>query len=377
MHKLSSLCRRLAALLITLSLTLTLPISSAVQPALSAASALLLDADSGTVLLEKNARSRMGMASTTKIMTALVAAERLSPDTVVVIPREAVNVEGSSVYLCEGERLTVLQLLHCVLLASANDAATAIAIAAAGSVSEFCALMNDRAASLGLTDTHFVNPHGLYHPDHYTTAYDLALIAAQALKNDIVRRIVATKRATVPQGVTQDGQTPPAMRYLYNHNKMLSLYEGAIGLKTGYTTDTGRCLVSAAERDGMTLIAVTLRAPDDWRDHRAMLDYGFAAYERALLFDVGEFTYSYPVCGGNEQYVTLVNSEPIALTLPRKRGDISLIVESCQRLEFAPIASGDRLARLVVSAEGQTAVSPLTAAHGVAKYQGKLYKNKR
>ena len=373
MHKLLTLPRALIALILLFAITLTptLRVSSvgadAPIPTLSASSALLLEPESGAVLLEKNARARMGMASTTKIMTALVAAERLAPDTVVVIPREAVNVEGSSVYLCEGERLTALQLLYCVLLASANDASTAIAIAAAGSVEGFCALMNERAASLGLVDTHFVNPHGLYHPDHYTTAYDLGVIAAEALKNDVVRQIAATKRATVPQGVTEEGQTPPATRYLYNHNKLLSLYEGAIGLKTGYTTDTGRCLVSAAEREGMTLIAVTLRAPDDWRDHSAMLDYGFAAYERAPLFEVGEFTCSYPVCGGNEQYVTLVNSEPIILTLPRKRGKTELLVESFQHFEFAPVAAGDTLARLSVYVEGQTALSPLVAAHGVAK----------
>lgn len=373
MWKLSSLMRRFTALFLLLSITLSpilRPSATAMTvtvPTLSASSALLLDADSGDVLFEKNARTPMGMASTTKIMTALIAAELLAPEKVVSIPREAVNVEGSSVYLCEGERLTVRQLLYAVLLASANDAATAIAIAAAGSVNEFCVLMNERAAELGLRDTNFVNPHGLYHPDHYTTAYDLAVISAEALRNSTVREIVATRRTTIPQGVTYDGQTPPATRYLYNHNKLLSLYDGAIGLKTGYTTDTGRCLVSAALRDGLTLIAVTLRAPDDWRDHTAMLDYGFAAYERTELYGVGEFIYSYPICGGCEQYVTLTNSAPIVLTLPRRRESATTVIEAHQHLEFAPVAAGAQLALLTVYSHGRSACSPLVAAHSVSK----------
>ena len=236
---------------------------------LSAESAILMDASDGSVLYEKNAHARKGMASTTKIMTALVAAQSMPLDKNILIPKEAVGIEGSSVYLTEGESLTVRQLLYALLLSSANDAATALAIASAGSVESFAEKMNLFAKELGLSDTHFINPHGLYHEDHYTTAFELALITAAALRNTTVKEIVSTYKTDIPLGNEKKG------RLLVNHNKLLKLYEGAIGVKTGFTKKTGRCLVSAAERDGLTLIAVTLNAPDDWNDHIKMLDHGF------------------------------------------------------------------------------------------------------
>ena len=355
-----------AALIIAVALSLPvfcLPINAG-APSLSAKSAILIDAE-GLTIFEKNADARMGMASTTKIMTALVVTERLSPDTVVSIPPEAVNVEGSSVYLCEGELLTVEELLYALMLASANDAAVALAIAAAGSVESFAEKMNERAYELGLRDTHFVNPHGLNHEEHYTTARELARITAEALRYPSLRRIVATPKTTIPQGITPDSPEGAAERYLYNHNKMLRLYEGAIGVKTGFTKATGRCLVSAAERDGLTLIAVTLNASDDWNDHSAMLDYGYSLYERVTLFGVGEFTCSYPVTGGREQYVTLANSQPITLTLKKNRAKTECAVYSPQRFEFAPVTEGALIATLHVSVGDAVATSPLIAAHGV------------
>lgn len=371
---LSRALRPVMAIVITLSLMLSLsPVANALPESLSlsAKSALLMDASDGTVLFEKNAYEPMGMASTTKIMTALLAAERLPADRIITIPKEAVNVEGSSVYLTAGERLSAEHLLCALLLASANDAATALAIAVSGSVEAFANDMNDRAEKLGLKDTHFVNPHGLSHEEHYTTAYDLALLSAEALKNDTVRRIAAMPTADIPQGITADSPEAATTRHLYNHNKMLRLYKGAIGLKTGYTAATGRCLVSAAERDGLTLIAVTLNAPDDWRDHTAMLDYGYSLYECVTLCDAGEFTYQYPVTGGTEGYVTLVNSEPLVLTLPKERRSETYLVNSHQRFEFAPVSEGDSLATLTVYASGKTAVSPLVSAHGVSALKKK------
>lgn len=251
---------------------------------LSAESAVLIDANSGNVLYSKNHTERMEMASTTKIMTALVAAESFDSKKTVRVSPEAVGVEGSSVYLYEGEQITMEELLYSLLLQSANDAATAIAIAVAGSVEEFADMMNARASEMGLDNTHFTNPHGLSDNEHYTTAYDLAIIASHALKNETVREIVSTYKKTIPI----DSRCNP--RTLVNHNKMLRLYDGAIGVKTGFTKRAGRCLVSAAERDGLTLIAVTLNAPDDWRDHTQMLDFGFDSYESLLIAEVGAFS---------------------------------------------------------------------------------------
>lgn len=333
----------------------------------SAKSALLMELEDRRVLFEKSPDLRLGEASTTKIMTALVASELLPLSDVVAVPPEAVGVEGSSVYLKEGELLSVRELLLALLLESANDAAVALAVASAGSVCAFAERMNEKARELGLKDTHFTNPHGLYDEAHYTTARELAIITAEALKKSELREIFATRRATIPSGVGASLPEGEGVRYLYNHNKMLSLYEGAIGVKTGYTRATGRCLVSAAERDGMTLICVTLSAPDDWNDHVSLLDFGFSAYGRVTLYGAGELCFPYAVSGGREQYVTAVNSEPLTLTLP-KDSDYSptLSFEFPQRFELAPIEEGALLGQVTVTLDGARLCSPLVAAYGVS-----------
>lgn len=331
---------------------------------ISARSAILIDSD-GAVLAQKNAGERMGEASTTKIMTSLVIAETMPLDTLVTIPAEAVGIEGSSVYLCEGEMLTVKELLLALLLESANDAAVALAIASAGSVEAFAEKMNARAKELGLEDTSFKNPHGLYHEEHYTTAYDLAQISAQALKLPALREIFSTKKAQISSRVTEDMPEGEGKRYLHNHNKMLTLYDGAIGIKTGFTKKTGRCLVSAAERDGLTLIAVTLNAPDDWRDHTLLLDYGFDNYERVTLFDVGEFSYQYAVSGGREQFVRATNSLPLTLTLPKNSNEYSTLLDFEQRFELAPLREGTPLGTLTLRSSLGSTSSPLVAAYSV------------
>ena len=255
------ICRALSFIL-ALSLvfcTLFMPAhaeeTAASPPSLSAKSALLMEADNATVVLERNAHTRLPMASTTKIMTALVALELAAPDTVIEIDAAAVGTEGSSVYLCEGETLTLEELLYALMLESANDAAVAIAIGVAGSEEAFVDEMNRRATSLGLCNTHFANPHGLDAEAHYTTAYELALIAREALQDSLLKTIVSTRKTTIPH------QSTDGVRLLVNHNKMLRQYDGCIGLKTGYTQKSGRCLVSAAERDGVTMIAVTIDSP--------------------------------------------------------------------------------------------------------------------
>ena len=311
---------------------------TASPPSLSAQSALLMEADSKNIVFEKNAHTRLPMASTTKIMTALVALEAAPPDTVIEVDASAVGTEGSSIYLCEGEKLTLEKLLYALMLESANDAAVAIAIGVAGSQEAFVDAMNRKATSLGLSDTHFANPHGLDAEAHYTTAYELAIIAREALKNPLLKTIVSTRKTTIPH------QDTDGVRLLVNHNKMLRQYDGCIGVKTGYTQKSGRCLVSAAERDGVTMIAVTIDSPDDWNDHTKLLDYGFANYRRVELCPA-DYQFCLPVVGGKEPYVMLGVEQAVSITLPVGVGVIEQTVE-CPRHVFAPVKQGEICGRM-------------------------------
>ncbi|MBE6538726.1 MAG: D-alanyl-D-alanine carboxypeptidase [Ruminococcaceae bacterium] len=311
----------------------------------SAHSAVLLNAESGEVYFEKNANEKLPMASTTKIMTALVALENSDARDTVAIDRRAVGVEGSSIYLTEGELLTMENLLYALLLASANDAAAAIAIEVGGSIEEFAAMMNEKAAELGLENSHFENPHGLDSEGHYTSALDLAKLTSAALKNETFARIVSTYKTTIPM----NGGT----RVLINHNKLLRSYEGAIGVKTGFTKRSGRCLVSAAERDGLRLIAVTINAPGDWQDHSAMLDRGFEEYHKINALEKGAYLISIPVIGGKEQSVLCSNEGAISATLPSSVsvGDCHLKLEAPSFL-YAPVEKGEVVGKLVCMADG-------------------------
>ena len=315
----------------------------------SAKSAILIEASSGDVVYEKNAHERLPMASTTKIMTALVALENCDPDKKFVIPAEATGIEGSSAYLKEGETLTMRELLMCLMLESANDAATAIALLTAGGVPEFAEMMNEKAEGLGLCNTHFENPHGLDSKDHYTTAEDLAKLAAYALGNETFRETVSTKNATV---TLHDGE---GVRMLSNHNSLLRSYDGAIGVKTGFTKTSGRCLVSAAERDGVTMIAVTLSAPDDWNDHRAMLDYGFSKYTNVKLAVPEQFTCVLPIAGAaGSENVTCTNTGSFSLTVKNEDAErISTRIET-NGLLFAPCDEGSEVGHVVFSLDGKT-----------------------
>ena len=348
--------------------SVVIPAGDASLPAaftgVNARAALLMEAETGEVIFGQNEDARLPMASTTKIMTALVALEALPPDTPVKITAASVGVEGSSIYLAEGEVLTLEQLLYALLLESANDAATAIAVAVSGSVEGFAERMNRKASELGLTDTHFVNPHGLDDPDHYTTAYELAVITRAALENEIFRAICATERRTIPLHGTE------GVRLLLNHNKLLNRYEGCIGVKTGFTKKTGRCLVSAAERDGVTLIAVTLNAPDDWRDHTAMLDYGFGLYKTVPLCEAGSFSAPLWLVSGTQEYVMAENTDTLSVTLRRDHGPIRCVVE-LPRFEFAPLQAGQTVGQLRFLEEARDGTKrelgavPLQAAYGV------------
>lgn len=233
-------------------------------PQVSAKSAALLDGMTGECLYEKNGDQRALIASTTKIMTGLLVCEAGDLDRTVTVPETAAGTEGSSMYLKSGETLTRRELLYGMMLHSGNDAALTLAISISGSEAAFVRQMNRRACALNLTQTHFANPHGLDSGENYSTALDLARLAQAALQNEQFRAVVSTKTITC------------AGRTLTNHNKLLWRYDGCIGVKTGYTRHAGRILVSAAERGGRMLIAVTISDPDDWRDHVSLLDYGFA-----------------------------------------------------------------------------------------------------
>jgi len=234
--------------------------------ALSAQKAILMDAQTGRTLYEKSADSRSLIASTTKIMTALIVCEQCNVLDRMRIPKEAVGIEGSSMYLKEGEVLTVQELLYGLMLHSGNDAAVALAIYCGGTVEGFAGLMNDKAYRLGLTGTHFENPNGLDSPGHYSTARDLAVLTAYAMRNPIFRQTVSTKTVRIGE------------RTLTNHNKLLWRVDGADGVKTGYTKAAGRILVSSATRDGRRLVAVTINDGNDWADHKALLEDGFSKY---------------------------------------------------------------------------------------------------
>lgn len=233
-------------------------------PQVSAKSAALLDGTTGECLYEKKGDQRALIASTTKIMTGLLVCEAGDLDRTVTVPETAAGTEGSSMYLKSGETLTRRELLYGMMLHSGNDAALTLAISISGSEAAFVRQMNRRACALNLTQTHFANPYGLDSGENYSTAFDLARLAQAALQNEQFRAVVSTKTITC------------AGRTLTNHNKLLWRYDGCIGVKTGYTRHAGRILVSAAERGGRMLIAVTISDPDDWRDHVSLLDYGFA-----------------------------------------------------------------------------------------------------
>ena len=331
----------LAALLFAL-LSLVLPAQAL---SLSAQSAVLIDARDGRVLYEKDADTPRPMASTTKIMTAVVALESCNVNEIIEIADEAVGVEGSSIYLQKGERMTLLELLYALLLQSANDAAVAIAVGVGGSVGNFADMMNEKAMSLGLTSTHFENPNGLDADGHVTTARELALLTAYALKNPTFAEIVATYKRKIsgPDGT---------VRLVVNHNKLLNMYDGCVGVKTGFTKKSGRCLVSAACRESLTLVSVTLSAPDDWRDHTAMLNYGYENYCCEILCDEGGFIEALPVVGGVQDSLLCANCDYVAATLPRDHGEITVDVQLPQMI-YAPVSAGDIVGHVTYKCDGK------------------------
>lgn len=308
-------------------------------PTHAARCAIVIDAATKNAIFSHNADEPRGMASTTKIMTALLAIENGGLDDAFVIPKEAVGIEGSSVYLKEGEILTLRELLYCLMLESGNDAAVAIAVRVSGSVDGFVGLMNDRASEMGLTSTVFANPHGLSDNDHKTTARELAYITAEAMKYPIFREITATKAVSVSYDGVKDG------RRLVNHNKLLFGYDGANGVKTGYTKLDGKCLVSSATRDGMTFVAVTLGDPFPTATHRTLLDAAFKSCEQKQLITSGEIDIDIPIGNGEYEFINAKNLAGASICLP-KGADITREVVVMDDL-IAPINSFEAVGSVV------------------------------
>lgn len=303
-------------------------------PALSAQSAVLVC--EGEVLYEKNARLRLPMASTTKIMTAILAIENANSEDIVSIKPEHCMVEGSSMYLRPESEKTVLELLKGLLLVSGNDAALALADHVAGDCDKFVEMMNRKAADLGLENTHFTNPHGLSHASHYTTAYDMALLMEYCMDNELFRRIVAMK------SFESDGAQ------LLNHNKLLFSCPGCIGGKTGYTEASGRCLVSCCEREGAQVICVTLSAPDDWNDHMSLYNWVYDNFSLRSLTENQSFPV--PLVSDEKSYVFLV-PEKEESTFVRDSSEIRL---EAQLPWFAvePLKAGDRGGKVSIFVDG-------------------------
>lgn len=306
--------------------------------AVSAEHAVVMDAATGRVLFERKADERCLIASTTKIMTALIVCEQCNVLDRMCIPKQAVGIEGSSMYLREGEVLTIQELLYGLMLQSGNDAAVALAIYCGGTVEGFAELMNDKARQLGLVNTHFVNPHGLDNPDHYSTARDLAVLAAYAMENPIFAKTVSAKSVKIGQ------------RYLSNHNKLLWRLEGADGVKTGFTKAAGRILVSSAFRDGRRLICVTINDPDDWLDHQSLLEDGFKRYHMQTLVHAGDILGTAEVLGGLNGSVHLLADEDFAY--PLAEGERVGILLPPIPFVYAPVAWGQQAGSAHVLVDG-------------------------
>ncbi|GAB6179523.1 D-alanyl-D-alanine carboxypeptidase family protein [Desulfotomaculum defluvii] len=314
-------------------------------PVLSALSALVMDAHTGQVLYAKNPHQSRPIASTTKIMTALLAIELGNLQQVTTVSSQAAGVEGSSVYLRVGEKLSLEQLLYGALMRSGNDACVAIAEQIAVREDIFVNLMNLRARRLGAKNTNFCNSNGLPNDNHYSSAYDLALITRAALEKPVFSKIVSTKTHTIPG--------PEGVRALSNTNKMLWSYQGANGVKTGTTNAAGKCLVAAAQRGGRQLIAVVLHSDDRWNESIRLLDYGFSRYENLQLARSGEAFTAVEVKEGVVNKVPVTVNQDIVLTVPIANSEQVEKVVKLKKEIYAPLRSGQVVGKLQVMVAGQ------------------------
>lgn len=299
---------------ILLTALYSFPVLAAEEPAVSALAAILIDRDSGRILWAKDARRRLPIASTTKIMTALLALEHGREDDPVTVSPKAASTEGSSIWLDKGEKKTLGELIYGLMLRSGNDAAVAIAEHIGGTEKNFVLMMNQKAATLGAKDTLYSNPHGLPGGRHYSTAYDLGLITCRALQNERFRQIISTPTWTI----SWPGR--PWDRVMSNQNRLLELYPGGDGVKTGWTIAAGRCFVGSATRDGWQLVCVVLNAPQMWEDAVLLLDYGFERYLRRKIFHRDQVLCTASVRKGSSRVDAAVKEDLYLPLLPGEEG---------------------------------------------------------
>ena len=354
-------------ILIFISLIFIISPVLAEEPDVKAAGAVLMEKESGRILWQKNADKAMAPASTTKIMTAVIVLENSSLDKVVTVDKEACTAPKVKMGLKAGERITVEQLLYALMLQSSNDAAVALAIDTAGSVEDFAALMNEKAKNIGCRDTYFVTPNGIDKGEHHSTPHDMALIAAYALDNAEFCRIIGTKRV--------DFKTDKNSYSIYNHDRFLSEYPGAIGIKTGFTGKAGHCFAGAAGQNGLTLVSVVFASgwgstgkELKWRDTKALMDYGFKNYRYAQIAQRGTLVRKIPVKNGREKTLRLVLARDFG-TAFKKDEKYSI---KCNIPDFvrAPVKAGQVLGNAEIRINGELAANIDVIAENSANYFG-------
>ncbi len=333
--------RCLVCLLIAVAVILmNCPVVKAVSvKGISAKAYVLIEEKSGEIILSKNEHMILPMASTTKIMTTLLLIESGNLDEEFQVDDNAIMVEGSSMGLQKGDVVTKRALCYGMMLPSGNDAANQTAFTLAGDSTSFSEIMNKRAAQIGLSNTNFVTPSGLHDDKHYSTAYDMAMLTREALKNDIFREICGTDSIKLSFG------NPPYERWLTNTNKLLKQYEYCCGVKTGFTDEAGRCLVSTAQKDGVSLICVTLNAPSDWNDHKSLYDYGFSVTNQVEIdYDLSDLSVN--VAGGNVTNIAVVPSEiPVYTQINKKKLNLTPRV-NIKKFIYAPVESNQYVGNL-------------------------------
>ena len=340
--------------------------TSVAMPEIDAKAAILIDASTGRVLYAKNEHESLPMASTTKILTALIALESIDDfSRTVTLPDDFMNVGESSIYLEPGETHTYEDLFYALLLRSANDAAQAIAIGVSGSEEAFVEEMNAKTKELGLKDSHWANPHGLDAEDHYTSAYDLAMIAREDVKYDFFNEVIKTESWTMPWAENDYDRT------LYNHNQFLDLYEGGDGIKTGYTDDAGNCLVASATRNGLRLIGVVLNCSEHYTAMSQMMDYGFANYQAVTAGQAGDKVGTARIIDGNVKTLDLVLAADAVLAFAQD-ADLESLGEGTPDIPAAleaPVTAGTEVGTMTYTDDaGNELVIPVLAENGAERY---------
>lgn len=306
---------------------------------ISAKSAVVICAETCEVVYSKNMNECLPMASTTKIMTALLALEYGADDEYLKVTKDMISVEGTSMGLQDGDSVSLKTLVKGMLLKSGNDAANAVAVIVGGDIPSFVNMMNDKAKEIGMYSTSFETPSGLDGDNHYSTAFDMAILGAYAIRNPEFRNICSSESMVVYYG------SPPYRRTLTNHNKLLSMYEGAFGIKTGFTKKSGRCLVSATVKDGKTLVAVTLNAPDDWNDHIKMYDFAFEKVSSVELKTNAD-SLTLNVVGGSKENIGIIAEENPKITTINNNLKYTAEV-FVKQFEYAPVTKGEIVGKIV------------------------------